>query len=729
MNRRFRTMLLITGVILLSQWLPLKSVRADDMDANSIFHLSIEELMEIRVVTAGRQPERIADIPASIVIITREEIERYGYQTLAEILENIPGLFMINDFSPYGINYGVRGFWSGVPNDNMMIFVNGVNQVTDFQSNYPLDAINVPVETIDRIEVVRGPMSVIYGSGAFYGAINIISNDTNQDEMNSVASVSYGTSDTKRAVARLCANDDNIKITVNAGYYDTYGLDIPLTDLTSNPMVSLPDGTEIPYLMSVGLDESSTTGGTLERSNKYFNISARFNHFIVDASYNESENEIYFIMPSPDEGTLSRNVKSIISITYRNQISTQLSIEEKLQYTQNRAWGKYDFFFEDFYGIEQVETNAYEIESNVFYEVSHNLDLTVGLNYRSILRAYDNYDLPGLNLVNNYLHLADDDDIQTAAIFTQINYVPHPDLRLVAGIRLEKLFKYGIIGESGAGTDTHYKIEGEYHEDELEVIPRFAILYSLNDQNIFKFLYGRATNRPSFFQNTKNTLDPYHDNLEPESIETYEINYIASFLPSININCSLFRNTLDNLITRVVLFDDNNNYQSWSANAGKMITNGVELTAQTCPFEDLWFEISATYQETTDEREGYGDIDVAYSPNILGYLKSSYFLNDRYSIALTGTYVGEMETFWDETIRNTDGTYGNRIGRKVDGYVNLGMNFRAENLFSRNMYANLRISNVLDEEIYYPTFTLNSWADKGTVGAGRTLLFTLGWEF
>ena len=79
---------------------------------------------------------------------------------------------MLNDYWQ-NESYGVRGFWSKGWNDNVIIMVNGVDQISDYFNDYPLTTIAVPVEAIDKIEVVRGPMSVIYGSGAFFGAINI----------------------------------------------------------------------------------------------------------------------------------------------------------------------------------------------------------------------------------------------------------------------------------------------------------------------------------------------------------------------------------------------------------------------------------------------------------------------------------------------------------------------------------------------------------------------------
>lgn len=159
-----------------------------------------------------------------------------------------------------------------------------------------------------------------------------------------------------------------------------------------------------------------------------------------------------------------------------------------------------------------------------------------------------------------------------------------------------------------------------------------------------------------------------------------------------------------------------------------MVTNGTELTLNAEPFKNFRLELSGTYQDTEDKRPGYETIDVAYSPKSLGYIKVSY-RTKAFSLAVTGNYVGAMETFWDDTIINQDGSIGNRIGNRVDGYFLLGANLRIDNLFLKGLYLNIRCSNLLDEDIYYPTFTNNPWATKGTIGIGRTFLLNVGLKF
>lgn len=129
---------------------------------SDLFDLSLDELVNVEIVTAGKAPEKIKDIPASVILITRREIEKYGYTTLTDVLENAPGLYNLYSYSGVSGNFGVRGFWNpNSQNSNVAILVNGVSQVYDNERTHPLEKINVPVEAIDRIEIIRGPMAVL----------------------------------------------------------------------------------------------------------------------------------------------------------------------------------------------------------------------------------------------------------------------------------------------------------------------------------------------------------------------------------------------------------------------------------------------------------------------------------------------------------------------------------------------------------------------------------------
>ncbi len=693
-------------------------------EPENLFTLSLKELMNVEVTTADKKAEKINEIPASVVILTREDIKTAGYTDLTEILANIPGMFIINDYY-FTLSTGMRGFFPGADGRNIMILVNGVNQVYDIASDYPLAKINVPVEAIDRIEVVRGPMSVIYGSSAFYGVVNIITNEALISEV----SASAGSLKTEKIYGRFAGSQEDFHYVFNGSLYNTRGIDEPINKMMSNPSA----------LVSAGIPADYTTGGRMEDNEKYLSLSAGYKSFTFNFSHNESARESFYLYPAPSDGTLWKFTATNIFLDYKKILSNDITLEGKLTYSNNREWIKYDFLFKDFYGVQDEETDAWEGELDLFSKLSEKLDLTSGLSIHSTLDAHNMYDLPsfGPSLEHQYSYLDPDDNIVTRAIFAQLDYQPFDNLKFVAGIRLEQMPDYtlGILIPDATGL--HFiSQEQEYNKNKVAFIPRLAAIWSVDEKNVIKILYGQAINRPSFFQNTNNNLNPSLPMLQPEWIKTYELNYSATLSEKVLINASLFYNSLDSLISRTSKFESGK-YNSWFANGGRMSTRGSELTLQSKPIEDLQVEISITYQKTKDLRTGFTNIPVAYSPKLLGYGKIAYrFLPARQqsgwpgmTIALMGNYVGEMLPFYDETILNPDSTYGARIGHKVNGYLELFCNLRIDDLFYKGYYVNGKCSNLLNHDIYYPTTTSNSWADKGYLAAGRTFLVSMGYEF
>jgi outer membrane cobalamin receptor len=123
------------------------------------------------VVTATRIPTLVVDIPAGVTVIDRQTIEAQGYVTLSDALATVPGL---------------RVSQSGGPGGNASVFMRGTdsNHVLVLRDGMPLNdasdssgAFNFGIDTlsdIERIEVIRGPMAALYGSGAIGGVINLI---------------------------------------------------------------------------------------------------------------------------------------------------------------------------------------------------------------------------------------------------------------------------------------------------------------------------------------------------------------------------------------------------------------------------------------------------------------------------------------------------------------------------------------------------------------------------
>lgn len=167
-------------VLLMLMLLLPATAAATDEDA-PFLEMSLEDLMEVEVVYGvSKYEQRASDAPASITIIRAEEIALHGYRTLAEVLSNVRGFY-----TSYDRNYnylGVRGFGRpGDYNTRVLVLIDGHRQNDNIYSASSVGTeFCLDLDVIDRIEVIRGPGSSIYGTNAMFGVINIITKTTSE---------------------------------------------------------------------------------------------------------------------------------------------------------------------------------------------------------------------------------------------------------------------------------------------------------------------------------------------------------------------------------------------------------------------------------------------------------------------------------------------------------------------------------------------------------------------
>lgn len=702
MVKRF---LWIMGVLLLSFTLMMNVplIAQEEQKEEDIEDFSLEDLLNVEITTAGKQSQKISEIPASIVLITREDIERYGYRSLIEVMENVPGLYALDDMGFHGTSFGMRGFFA-INQKNFAVMVNGVRQqegffrVTD-PTNFP-----IPVEAIDRVEVVKGPMSVIYGPGAFFGAINIITNQIENDKSMNIISVSAGSEATIQSSVRFSANTGDLNYAFNAGFSNTDGPNEPFSRMTT---MDLSWAGIVPA--------NSSTENRLEDQNKYFNLSVDYKGFYAKMSHSQSIKDSYIVIPSVSDGTNITSSFSSVSFGYKKE-SEKFDYDLNLTFLGHEWVVSYDFFDPIFYGDEFMQSHQLEADITTTYKPTSKLSLTTGVHYHKVTRAqaYDNVPVIELNVFYKMLT-----PIELPSMFMQVDYAFSNSLKLVAGFRLEKPKKYDIGATALASDGTASDTFGSYDNDSLRFIPRLALIYSINKSNVVKFLYGKANIDPVLQENLENIIYS-QPSLNAEEITTFEINYITSPSSMFTASFSLFYNKLQNLIVRTFNFDAG--YQSFYSNGGEIETFGGELTVLARPFKNFVLDLSGTYQKSEDKRPGFKDIDVEYSPDLLLHLKASYNFGKNATLALTGRYVGEMYPHYDDEA-------GVRIGEKTDSYFVMGANLRINNLFNKGYFINLRVKNLFDTEYLYPTMPSNNLiVDLGTIGRGigRAFLVTFG---
>lgn len=169
----------VCAIALCASAAPLSGAAASE-ELNPLSRMSLEYLMNIEVTTVSKQPERLQNAAAAVSVLTREEIRRSGATTLPDALRLVPGVNVARiNANAWAVS--IRGFNSRFAN-KLLVMVDGRSVYSPLFSGVFWDRNNVPIEDIDRIEVVRGPGGTLWGANAVNGVINIITRHSSETQ-------------------------------------------------------------------------------------------------------------------------------------------------------------------------------------------------------------------------------------------------------------------------------------------------------------------------------------------------------------------------------------------------------------------------------------------------------------------------------------------------------------------------------------------------------------------
>jgi iron complex outermembrane receptor protein len=142
--------------------------------------LSIEDLENVQVTSASKQAESLFSAPAAIFVLTGEDIRRGGFATLPDALRMVPGLYVAQTNSHLW-QVSARGF-SDIQNNKMLVLVDGRSVYSQQLGTVYWDTLDIPLENIERVEVIRGPGGALWGANAVNGVINIVTKTAQQEQ-------------------------------------------------------------------------------------------------------------------------------------------------------------------------------------------------------------------------------------------------------------------------------------------------------------------------------------------------------------------------------------------------------------------------------------------------------------------------------------------------------------------------------------------------------------------
>src|SRR5947209_731569 len=146
---------------------------------------TIQELMNMDVVSVSRKEQHLSKTPAAVYVITQEDIHRSGARTIPDALRIAPGV-QVSQLDANRWAVSVRGFNDTLSN-KLLVLIDGRTVYSPVFSGVYWEQLNVPMETIERIEVVRGPGGSVWGANAVNGVINIITKKAKDTQGLSIA--------------------------------------------------------------------------------------------------------------------------------------------------------------------------------------------------------------------------------------------------------------------------------------------------------------------------------------------------------------------------------------------------------------------------------------------------------------------------------------------------------------------------------------------------------------
>jgi iron complex outermembrane receptor protein len=516
-----------------------------------------------RVITASRYEQGVNEAPASITIVTADEIRRFGHRTLADVLRHVRGFYVF-----YDRNYeyaGTRGF--GRPGDysnRILIMIDGHTHNEKWAgANYIGNDFGLDLDLVERIEIVRGPASAVYGSNALFAVVNVITRtpEALPGLRLQAQGGSFGSGGAGLSWGRVLG--------------ETQGVLVGLSGRASG-------GQDLYY---EEFDDPATNFGMAEHADaeSFGNLfgRARSGDWTLAAKTNLRRKEIptgSYGTVFNDDGTYTADARSFAEARHQRLTAGGAEVTTRVYWDRVAYYG--DYLFDNPPVVVNRDEGGAQwagVESRWSKRATARQRLVAGANYEYNFKVYQrNYDedpfLSRLDQEFSYFNYS-------AYVLDEISFGPNVLLNL--GVRHDRYQTFG-----GA---TH---------------PRLALILAPRRTTTLKFLYGSAFRAPTIYE-------LYYDDggysikenpsLRSETIRTAEIVWEQGLRRGFSLVGSLYRYEIDDLISQV---EDPMDMLLQFRNAGSIEARGAEVEIAGNLQAGGFVRFAWTHQRTRDEASG-----------------------------------------------------------------------------------------------------------------------------
>jgi outer membrane receptor for ferrienterochelin and colicins len=545
------TSALCSVLLAFSTPLAAQGTRHDSPDVNELVDLPLEDLLNVKVYAASKFVQDVAHAPASVSIITAGEIRTHGYRTLADALRSVRGFYVT-----YDRNYsylGVRGFSRpGDFNSRVLLLVNG-HRLNDNIFEQALLGTESPLDIalVERIEVIRGPSSSLYGTSAFLAVVNVITR---------AGRSIHGVEVEARSGSQLLRSG---RVTVGGRRRNGFEGLVSVSGLASagNRRLHFPE-------FSDGVEGGTARDADGDKSTSLFATAAGrgLNLQIGFGSRTKTIPTAAFGTIFNDTRTVTRDRRGFVDLQYTRRLGQRTTFQARGSYDRYRYDGT--FAYEDGLFVDGAVGAWATAEAAVVRQFDRQA-LTAGLESRTNLRQSQSArDQTGVLL-------DDDRHSRTAALYVEDEVRVTANLLVNAGIRWDEYF------ETFGAT----------------VNPRVGVIVTPWTGTALKLLYGRAFRAP-------NPFELYYDQnsrsaqLSPERIATFEVAWEQGLSKRLRVIALGFRNRVGDLIGQESGSDTLDGL--YYANGASADATGVEFEVQADVAGNAHLRLTHAFQSVED---------------------------------------------------------------------------------------------------------------------------------
>lgn len=651
-----------------------------------MFDMTLEQLMNIEVESSTKSSVKIQKAPSVIRVYTKQDLERFNFVDLQDVLMSIPGM-QIQQYRAGHQLVWIRGVQARY-NNKVLLLIDGVPMRDSYYGNFNIDEM-IPIEMIEKIEIINGPGSVLYGANSFSGVISITTKKAGKS-----IGVDYGTFNTFSAYGEF----DVKNIYGHMGYYRTDGFK---PELKSN---GLPRDID---------QEAQNIYGYLKYQNKGLKLNLGMMNYNYSYKY-RSTNKDYSFERTP----LFGSARYTFNINESSKINIQGYVND---YTFSRFKTKFINSTSD--SLKEVSDNSLDtriLGGDIDYSAKlKNHNLIIGASWQrdqavDIKEVITFDDGDAVNIEEQTI-LDNDVSRDNIGLFIQDVWEVNSNWSLTTGVR------YDILSDF----DNQFSY-------------RAGVTGGLTENLYTKLLYGTAYRVPSYREYID--VDAPNLNLEPEKLQTLEFQFGYMFDQG-DINLTFYNNSYENFISEIVVdsIAENGGFREvddeMSFNFKSRDITGLELNTVLRPNQSWAINFGFSYIIKAKEDFGTldpavytndfvptGNVDITFLSSANMYLLLNYNFLDKYSVGINSSYFGS---------RNVPDNYqdnvpvANRNPSNANGFVKI--DFVGSAKFNKHFLMTLKVANLLDSKFYSPPFGGN--ADYDTEWTGRTIRCALVYKF